>query len=395
VKLRTLGIIIIAATLTAHAQQTQPDSPQEQQGTATDQQAQTHATADQQGGVQQQNADPGQQQAAPVDPRMNPPVNFSHHHQVYPNTIQQADPGDPTIEQRNCGAALRPRSVDSVTRAINPDDINYGGIFSQWHRELVSDTLLNVVYWVMMCALVAVIVLLLYIYWLLRQRDQRMRVTVDMVLQLINSRNYARYHNLRIIKIHNDLVDRINDQYERELRENGDGPRATDSSAIPGLASILSGGSSEDSQLDLSPDATSNQFDETSITQTVAAASNRSEQISNIPSVAAATEFGIDRSPRFMQGGFQKKNQGVDANTAGTVQSDVDIALARANAAAAGEQIPVAAGAKEEEDQQVVIRRLTAQVKALEQHKVSLRNQVNQLRQASAAGELDDSGEQQ
>jgi hypothetical protein len=393
VKLRTLGIIVIAATLAAHAQQTQSDPPQDQQGTATDQQAQTGATADQQGGVPQQNTDPEQQQAAPVDPRMNPPVDFNHHHQVYPNTIQQADPGDLTIEQRNCGAALRPSSVDSVTRAINPDDINYGGIFSQWHRELVSDTLLNVEYWVMMCALVAVIVLLLYIYWLLRQRDQRMRVTVDMVLQLINSRNYARYHNLRIIKIHNDLVDRINNQYERELRENGDGPRATDSSAIPGLASILSGGPS-DSQLDLSPDATSNQFGETSITQTVEAASNRSEHISNIPSVAAATEFGIDRSPRFMQGGFQKKNQGVDANTAGTVQSDVDIALARANAAAAGEQIPVAAGAKEE-DQQVVIRRLTAQVKALEQHKVSLRNQVNQLRQASAAGELDDSGEQQ
>jgi hypothetical protein len=74
-----------------------------------------------------------------------------------------------------------------------------------------------------MCALVAIILLLLYVLWLMRQRDQRLQVTVDIVLQLINSRNFARYHNLRVIKIHNDLVERLNDQYERELRANADG----------------------------------------------------------------------------------------------------------------------------------------------------------------------------
>ena len=374
-KHRTLGIVFIAVTLTGNAQQpqkAQPDDPQAQEGVAPNQQ--------QIPGAQQDGADPSQQQPGPFDRRVNPPVNWNHNHEVYPNTVQQPDNGDPTIGKRNCDSAPRPSAVESATHAVNPNDTNYGGILSQWHQELVHDLLLSIEFWTLMLALAALALSLSYILWLTRQRDQRLQVTVDIVLQLINSRNFARYHNLRVIKIHNDLVERLNDQYERELRENGDGPREIDGATLPTLSFL----------------AASAQAPELVLQQrTEASESEQSEEVSNIPSVAATSQFGIESASSFKPRGFTKKNSAVDSDGAPTPQSDVDIALARANAAAAGEQPAAAIDAKNEESLEVKNRRLEAQVQALQQYKVSARNQINQLRQANDVGGSDSTGDTQ
>ena len=374
-KHRTLGIIFITATIAAHAQQpqqAQPDDAQTQEGVAPNQQQIPSA--------QQNGAQPAQQQPGPFDRRVNPPVNWNHNHEVYPNTVQQIDNGDPTIGKRNCDSAPRASAVESATHAVNPNDTNYGGILSEWHRQLVHDLLLSLEFWGLMCALGVIVALLLYLHWLLRQRDQRLRVTVDIVLQLTNSRNFARYHNLRVIKIHNDLVERLNVQYERELRENGDAPREIDSATLPALSFLAPSGQTAD----LAPEQ-----------QTEASGSEHSQEVSSIPSVAAANEFGIEGNSQFRPAGFKKKSPVVDNGGAPTAQSDVDIALARANAAAAGEQPVAGTDAKGDESLEVKNRRLEAQVQALQQHKVALRNQINQLRQASAVGGSDNSGEPQ
>jgi hypothetical protein len=367
-KHRALGIIFIAATLAAHAQQTQPDDPQTQQSAAPDQQR----------FAAQRGADPSQQKPGPGAQRPNAPVNWNHNHEVYPNTVQQIDNGDPTIEKRNCDSAPRTATVESATHAVNPNDTDYGGIFSQWHMQLVHDLLLSAEFWGLMCALVVIIVLLLYILWMMGQRDQRLRITVDIVLQLTNSRNFARYHNLRVIKIHNDLVERLNDQFERELRVNGDGPREVDSATLPVLSFLRSSGPSEDSASQPGAEA---------------ADSEEPHETSTIPSVAAASEFGIEGNTRFKALRLGKKTPVVDADAATTIQSDVDIALARANAAAADEQSPAGVEAKDDEDMVVKNRRLEAQVQALQQHKVALRNQINRLRQEKAVGGIDSTGE--
>jgi hypothetical protein len=375
VKHRTLGIVFIAVTLTGNAQQpqkAQPDDPQTQEGVAPNQQ--------QIPGAQQDGADPSQQQPGPFDRRVNPPVNWNHNHEVYPNTVQQPDNGDPTIGKRNCDSAPRPSAVESATHAVNPNDTNYGGILSQWHMQLVHDLLLSVEFWGLMCALVAILLLLLYVFWLMRQRDQRLAVTVDIVLQLTNSRNFARYHNLRVIKIHNDLVERLNDQYERELRENDDGPREIDGATLPTLSFLAASAQAPELVLEQ---------------RTEASESEQSEEVSNIPSVAATSQFGIESVSSFKPRGFTKKNSAVDSDGAPTPQSDVDIALARANAAAAGEQPAAAIDAKNEESLEVKNRRLEAQVQALQQYKVSARNQINQLRQANAVGRSDSTGDTQ
>jgi hypothetical protein len=239
---------------------------------------------------------------------------------------------------------------------------------------------MSVEFWGLMCALAAIVGLLHYILWLLRQRDQRLRVTVDIVLQLTNSRNFARYHNLRVIKIHNELVERLNDQYERELRENGDAPREISSASLPPLSFLAPSGQSADT---------------TSEQGTEVGDSGQSQEVSSIPSVAAASQYGIDGLTQFRVLGLAKKpQQGVDNSVAPTPQSDVDIALALANAAAGGESPKAGADAKGEESLEVKNRRLEAQVQALQQTKIAQRNQINQLRQASAAGVMDaDNGE--
>jgi hypothetical protein len=362
-KHRTLGIALIAFTLAGNAQQfqqVQPDDPQSQEGVAPNQAFIP--------GAHQDGSAPAQQQTGQFERRVSPAPNWNHNHEVYPNTDQLPDNGDPSIGKINCDSVARPSAVESATHAINPNDINYGGLLSQWHQQLVHDTLLNIEFWTLMCTLAALVFLLFYVLWLQRQREQRLQVTVDIVLQLINSRNFARFHNLRVIKIHNDLVGRLNDQYERELRENGDGPREIDGATLPTLSFL----------------AASAQVPELVLEQP--------EKASNIPSVAAASQFGIESASSFKPRGFTKKNS-ADSNGTPTAQSDVDIALARANAAAAGEQSPAGAEATDGEDLAVTNRRLKAQVQALEQHKVSLRSQINHLRQASAAGVTDGTGE--
>ena len=129
--------------------------------------------------------------------------------------------------------------------------------------------------------------------------------------------------------------------------------------------------------------------------QTEASGSEQSQEVSSIPSVAAASEFGIEGNSQFRPAGFKKKSPVVDNGGAPTAQSDVDIALARANAAVAGEQPAAGKDAKGEESLEVKNRRLEAQVQALQQQRTSLRNQLNQHRQASAVGGSDNSGEPQ
>ena len=374
-KHRTLGIVFIAVTLAGNAQQSQkvqPDDPQTQEGVAPNQQ--------QIPGAQPDGAGPSQQQPGPFERRVSPAINWDHNHEVYPNTVQLPDNGDPSIGKRNCDSAPRPSAVENATHAVNPTDTNYGGMLSQWHMQLVHDLLLSVEFWALMCALVAIIFLLLYVLWLTRQRDQRLQVTVDIVLQLINSRNFARYHNLRVIKIHNDLVERLNDQYERELRANADGTRELDSASLPSLSFLAPTGQD--------PNSASEQ-------QSEASDSEQSQEVSSIPSVAAASQYGIEEVTQFARLGLAKKLETVDKVANPTPQSDVDIALARANAAAAGERPATGTDANSEESLEVKNRRLEAQVQALQQYKVSARNQINQLRQASAAGLMDAAGEPQ
>jgi hypothetical protein len=109
--------------------------------------------------------------------------------------------------------------------------------------------------------------------------------------------------------------------------------------------------------------------------------------------VAAASQFGIESASSFKPRGFTKKNSAVDSDGAPTPKSDVDIALARANAAAAGEQPAAAIDAKNEESLEVKNRRLEAQVQALQQYKKQARDQINQLRQANAVAGNGNSGD--
>ena len=105
-KHRMLGIIFIAVTLAANAQQAQqtqkvqPDDAQTQEGAAPNQQ--------QIPGAQQDGAEPSQQQPGQFDRRVNPPANWNHNHEVYPNTVQQVDTRVLSLAGTSARTDLRP-----------------------------------------------------------------------------------------------------------------------------------------------------------------------------------------------------------------------------------------------------------------------------------------------
>jgi hypothetical protein len=367
---RTLGVVLFVITLVGHAQQAPTDNTQQPPAASPDQPA------------AQQEAAPAQQEGVSAKRGLAAyHANWDHNHEVYPNTVQQVDPGDLMISQRNCDSLRRPGTVEGVTRAINPNDTNYGGILSEWHRQLMHDLLMSVEFWGLMVSFVAIIGLMVYILWLLRQRDQRLRITVDIVQQLTNSRNYARFHNLRVINIHNDLVGRLNDQYEGELRDGGGVPREVDSASMPGPSLYRS----ETPRVEVAPGTTSEASSE-------AEAAGQSRDQNTIPSIAAANEFGIEGDGAigsFVRGGFTKKPVAPEVGDAPAVQSVAEIALARANADAATASTKTPESEKEDEDMVAKNRRLALQVETLLQQRGALRSQVNQYRQAGASGDLD------
>src|ERR1039458_5610171 len=111
---RNWGIAFIAFPLAEtpqQSQQVQPDDPQSQEGVAPNQAFIP--------GAHQDGSAPAQQQTGQFERRASPAPNWNHNHEVYPNTEQLPDNGDPTIENRKCSdSAPRPSAVENATHAI-------------------------------------------------------------------------------------------------------------------------------------------------------------------------------------------------------------------------------------------------------------------------------------
>jgi hypothetical protein len=140
---------------------------------------------------------------------------FNHCHEVWPGTVQSPETPDPVPEQtKNSPTNRHVSGVSSALSRINPNDVNYGGLLSEWNLHIVDETILEVEFWSSILFGSALVIALAYISWLHRQRDDRYRITVDIIMQLLNSRDYALFHNLRVIKKHNDLVARLNEEFD-------------------------------------------------------------------------------------------------------------------------------------------------------------------------------------
>jgi hypothetical protein len=337
-----------------HSQQAPPANADQQ--VATQEQQQSDETNPEAQTAVQAEPIPQQVQQAPLPNRGPYRKDWSHGHEVWPGTIQQQGTDESVCGDGRTLGRDRKVGLDGVAKSINPNDVNYGGLLALWRLQLVHDTILKADYWGVVVEGIAITFLLLYIFWMRNQRAERFRMTVDMVHQLLNSRAFARFHANRVIRIHNELVRKLNDEHESKLRSGGSNELdiAPQQLAIPRTFEITG---PEDSI----------EGDQIRPLSEVHHSGN-SYKGSTIPLVAAG-EFSVDSE--------------LVTPFAGRGTNSVEEVLAKANAAASAVDLanpePVVG-----EDKDAVIRRLEAQVEAKDQRIRALRNNLNRNRQNDA-----------
>ncbi len=304
-----------------------------------------------------------QQIAASQTPQQSQPAtnprDWSHVRSYYPNTYYRQKKAS-TASQTPCDTHIH--TVANTRSLINPDDINYGGLFSIWHLHLVEDTLLSAEWWGLMCCGALVLILCLYIIWLHRQRAERYRITVDMVMQLINAHRFARSQAHKAINKYNALVKSLNADYEEEMRNSrtANAPSAT--------SPLVSGVRSEPATVT-----------ETTRPESVVAASVDTEPDelnadSNENYAISTAQYGLNGSP-----------------VTRTMPATEDV-LAAANAAAAKESVPVSSvtTAKDLAQENVMLR---LQRSALEQRLNNLRRAMRRQRASTGTSTTDGLGD--
>jgi hypothetical protein len=354
-KSHLLALVLFGFVSLGLSQQTHPDAAgqqvlaqQQQQPDESNQEVQPEAPVE-----------PVPQQIQQTPPQFHGPYrkDWGHGHEVWPGTVQQAGTDESVCGDSRTYSRDHKAGLDGVAKSVSPNDVNYGGLLALWRLQLVHDTILKSEYWGVVCEGIAITFLLLYIFWMRNQRAERFRMTVDIVHQLLNSRAFARFHANRVIRIHNELVRKLNDEHESKLRSGGSDEFdiAPQQLAIPRAFEITG---QEDSI----------EGDQIRPLSEVHHSGN-SYKGSTIPLVAAG-EFSVDSE--------------LVTPFAGRGTNSVEEVLARANAAAAAVDLansePVVG-----EDKDAVIRRLEAQVEAKDQRIRALRNNLNRNRQNEAS----------
>ena len=106
---------------------------------------------------------------------------------------------------------VEPKGVVETTLAgINPQNKDYGTVVADWRKE-VFDAAVNRIYlWSIFTLCLVLSVSLLGNVWLLRQRQRRLAISANIVVQLFNAYVGSRAKSLEVIGKYNALVERYN-----------------------------------------------------------------------------------------------------------------------------------------------------------------------------------------
>jgi hypothetical protein len=108
-------------------------------------------------------------------------------------------------------ASVQPKKIVETTLAgINPQNRDYGTVVADWRKE-VFDTVINRIYlWSVFILCLVLSMSLLGNVWLLRQRQRRLAISANIVVQLFNAYVGSRAKSLEVIGKYNALVERYN-----------------------------------------------------------------------------------------------------------------------------------------------------------------------------------------
>ena len=102
--------------------------------------------------------------------------------------------------------------VAAALDKINPQNKDYGATVEQARIAAFEETVESFYWWSCIVLTLLLMTAVMYIVWLWRQRDLRLRVAGDVVAQLYNSHVAARARAIEAIEKHNQLVRRYNAQ---------------------------------------------------------------------------------------------------------------------------------------------------------------------------------------
>jgi len=98
--------------------------------------------------------------------------------------------------------------VEATLAGVNPQDEDYGALIAGWRKEVFENSLQSVYFWSVLGTSLALGVSVVGNSWLLRQREQRLAVSADIVAQLYNAYVASRARTLEVIGKHNRLVEK-------------------------------------------------------------------------------------------------------------------------------------------------------------------------------------------
>ena len=126
------------------------------------------------------------------------------------NSYRPRSSYDPGASLSNQGQ--QQSGVAAALQKINPQNKDYGQVIDQAKIAAIEETLDNFYWRSSMVLTVLLILAMMYIMWLLRERDLRLNISGDIVAQLYNGHVASRAKALETIEMHNKLARRYNAQ---------------------------------------------------------------------------------------------------------------------------------------------------------------------------------------
>jgi hypothetical protein len=115
---------------------------------------------------------------------------------------------DPMV--RGTGMGQPKGIVETALAGVNPQNKDYGTIVADWRRELFEATINRIYLWTIFILCLGISGSLVGNAWFARERQRRLAITSDIVVQLYNAYIGSRAKALDVIKRYNSLVERYN-----------------------------------------------------------------------------------------------------------------------------------------------------------------------------------------
>jgi hypothetical protein len=122
---------------------------------------------------------------------------------------------DPMARAKGIG---QPKGIVETTLAgVNPRNTDYGVTVEDWRKGLFEHTIDQVYFWILILLFLALGSSVMANGWLMREREQRLSISADIVAQLYNAYVGSRAKALEVISKYNSLVERHN-RLDEELK---------------------------------------------------------------------------------------------------------------------------------------------------------------------------------